>query len=107
MGLISAKGMLLVSLISFSLSALVGIPLIIKAGNTVLWLGITGAVSGFFYTAPPFRFASRKGFGELLVGLNFGPLMVAGSALVQTSELLPNISIRTTTIISSMLYLWI
>jgi len=89
MGLISAKGMLLVSLISFSLSALVGIPLIIKAGNTVLWLGITGAVSGFFYTAPPFRFASRKGFGELLVGLNFGPLMVAGSALVQTGELLP------------------
>ena len=38
-----------------------------------------------FYTAPPFRFASRKGMGELLIGLNFGPLMVAGSFLVQTS----------------------
>ena len=27
--------------------------------------------------------------GELLIGLNFGPLMVAGSALVQTGKLLP------------------
>jgi 1,4-dihydroxy-2-naphthoate octaprenyltransferase len=55
----------------------------------VLWLGLIGFVSGFFYTAPPFRFASRKGLGELLIGLNFGPLMVAGSALVQTGKILP------------------
>jgi 1,4-dihydroxy-2-naphthoate octaprenyltransferase len=90
MGLISAKGMLMVSLLSFSLSAIVGIPLIIKAGNLVLWLGIIGAISGFFYTAPPFRFASRRGLGELLIGINFGPLMVVGSALVQTGQILPD-----------------
>ena len=88
MGIISAKGMLMVSLLSFSLSAIVGIPLIIKAGNLVLWLGIIGAVSGFFYTAPPFRIASRRGLGELLIGINFGPLMVVGSALVQTGQIL-------------------
>ena len=79
MGLISAKGMLTVSLVSFALSAVVGVPLIQKAGMDILWLGLIGFVSGFFYTAPPFRFASRKGLGELLIGLNFGPLMVAGS----------------------------
>ena len=89
MGLISAKGMLTVSLISFALSALVGVPLIQKAGMDVLWLGLIGFVSGFFYTAPPFRFASRKGLGELLIGLNFGPLMVVGSALIQTGIILP------------------
>ncbi|MFQ5917919.1 MAG: 1,4-dihydroxy-2-naphthoate octaprenyltransferase [Candidatus Binatia bacterium] len=89
MGLISAKGMLRVSLISFVLGALVAIPLIIKAGLPVLYLGIVGAVSGFFYTAPPFRFCARKGLGELLVALNFGPLMVAGSTLVQTGRLEP------------------
>jgi len=89
MGLISAKGMLKVAIISFALSALVGIPLIQKAGMPVLWLGLIGFFSGLFYTAPPFRFASRKGLGELLIGLNFGPLMVAGSALVQTGKLLP------------------
>ena len=89
MGLISAKGMLTVSLVSFALSAVVGVPLIQKAGMDILWLGLIGFVSGFFYTAPPFRFASRKGLGELLIGLNFGPLMVAGSALVQTGKILP------------------
>ncbi len=89
MGLISAKGMLTVSLVAFLLSAVVGVPLIQKAGVDVLWLGLIGFVSGFFYTAPPFRFASRKGLGELLIGLNFGPLMVAGSALVQTGQILP------------------
>ena len=90
MGLISAKGMLTVSLVVFALSAVVGVPLIQKAGSmNVLWLGLIGFISGFFYTAPPFRFASRKGLGELLIGLNFGPLMVAGSALVQTGKILP------------------
>ncbi|MEC8984019.1 MAG: UbiA family prenyltransferase, partial [Candidatus Neomarinimicrobiota bacterium] len=89
MGLISSKGMLIVSLVAFALSAVVGIPLIIKAGYPVLWLGLIGFISGFFYTAPPVRFASRKGLGELLIGLNFGPLMVVGSALVQTGKILP------------------
>tara|TARA_Y100001970_G_scaffold291898_1_gene430917 strand:+ start:425 stop:1705 length:1281 start_codon:yes stop_codon:yes gene_type:complete len=84
MGLISAKGMLNLSIITFALSALIGIPLIMKAGINILYLGFIGFLSGFFYTAPPFRFASRKGMGEILIGLNFGPLMVAGSYLVQT-----------------------
>ena len=85
MGLISSKGMLYLSIITFALGGLIGIPLIIKTGINILYLGFIGFLSGFFYTAPPFRFASRKGIGELLIGLNFGPLMVVGSFLVQTS----------------------
>ena len=89
MGLITPKGMLKVAIITFALSAIVGIPLIQKAGMSILWLGLIGFLSGLFYTAPPFRFSSRSGLGELIIGLNFGPLMVAGSALVQTGILLP------------------
>ena len=89
MGLISPKGILTVAIIAFTLSAVVGIPLIIKSGLSILWLGLIGFFSGLFYTAPPFKFSSRKGMGKLLIGLNFGPLMVAGSALVQTGQLLP------------------
>lgn len=89
MGLITPKGMLSVAVITFGLSAVVGIPLIMKAGVQVLWLGLIGFFSGLFYTAPPFKFSSRKGLGELLIGLNFGPLMVAGSSLVQTGKLIP------------------
>ena len=84
MGLISAKGMLNLAIITFAIGGLIGIPLIIRAGLNILYLGVIGFLSGFFYTAPPFRFASRKGMGELLIGLNFVPLMVAGSFLVQT-----------------------
>ena len=89
MGLISPKGILVVAIVTFSLSAIIGVPLIMKSGLPILWLGLVGFFSGLFYTAPPFRFSSRKGMGELLIGLNFGPLMVAGSALVQTGQLLP------------------
>ena len=79
----------MLSIVTFALSAIVGVPLIIKSGLPILWLGLIGFFSGLFYTAPPFKFSSRKGMGELLIGLNFGPLMVAGSALVQTGQLLP------------------
>ena len=86
MGLITPEGMLNTAIVTFTLSAIVGIPLIYKGGINILYLGIIGFLSGLFYTAPPFRFASRKGLGELLIGLNFGPLMVVGSFLVQCSE---------------------
>ena len=89
MGLITPTGVRNLTIIVFALSILVGIPLIQKAGMQVLWLGLIGFLSGLFYTAPPFRFSSRKGLGELLIGLNFGPLMVAGSTLIQTGQLLP------------------
>ena len=89
MGLISSKGILILAIVTFAFSAIVGIPLIMKSGLSILWLGLIGFFSGLFYTAPPFKFSSRKGVGELLIGLNFGPLMVAGSALVQTGQLLP------------------
>ena len=89
MGLISPEGVRNLTIGVFGLSVLVGIPLIQKAGMPVLWLGLIGFLSGLFYTAPPFRFASRKGLGELLIGLNFGPLMVAGSTLIQTGQLVP------------------
>lgn len=89
MGLITPKGMLSLAIITFALSAVVGIPLILKSGLPILWLGLTGFLSGLFYTAPPFKFSSRRGMGEFLIGLNFGPLMVAGSTLVQTGKLVP------------------
>ena len=89
MGLITPKGMLTLAIVTFALSAAVGIPLILRSGMPILWLGLIGFFSGLFYTAPPFKFSSRKGMGEFLIGLNFGPLMVAGSTLVQTGKLIP------------------
>ena len=67
----------------FVLGGLIGLALTFTRGLWVLWLGIVGVFSGYFYTAPPFRLV-RTGVGELLIGLSFGPLMVLGSFYTQT-----------------------
>ncbi len=86
-GLISARGMLMVSVLAFVFSTLAAVPLLFRAGLPVLYLGLEGLVAGIFYTAPPLRFVAKRGLGEFLIGLNMGPLMVGGSTLIQTGTL--------------------
>ena len=83
LGLLTPLEVLSASLLCFVLGSFVGIYLFVVRGPLILILGLTGVVSGFFYTAPPFKLANR-GFGELVVGINFGLLMVLGSYYVQT-----------------------
>jgi 1,4-dihydroxy-2-naphthoate polyprenyltransferase len=63
-------------------STLIGLYSALTLTPDVLLFGLIGAFSAFFYTAPPLRLVARKGLGELFVGLNFGPLMVAGALTV-------------------------
>lgn len=84
--LLTPKEVFLESFICFSIASLIGLYLTYKCGTPVLWLGLIGVISGFFYIAPPFRFGHR-GIGELLVGLNFGVLMCLGTYYVQTQTL--------------------
>ena len=74
------------AIVLYALALLIGIFLIWKSGIWVLILGVFGALTGFFYTAPPLRFVHR-GIGEIFIGLNFGIFMVLGSYYVQTSQL--------------------
>ncbi len=69
-----------VALFFFGVAGVIGIVLSIVAGWGILLLGTVGVISGYFYVT---QFAKR-GVGELIVGLNFGPLMVLGSSYVQT-----------------------
>lgn len=85
-GIVPAQQILRVALLCFAVGGLIGLYLAWARGPMVLWLGLIGAFSGFFYTAPPFRLVST-GFGELLVGLNFGVLMTLGSYYVQAQAL--------------------
>jgi 1,4-dihydroxy-2-naphthoate octaprenyltransferase len=86
LGLLSPREVLTGSLVLFIIGGLLGMYLAFYRGFFVLILGIIGVFSGFFYTAPPFRFASR-GVGELFVGINFGVLMTLGAFYVQTQVL--------------------
>ncbi|MGB9595120.1 MAG: 1,4-dihydroxy-2-naphthoate octaprenyltransferase [Candidatus Poribacteria bacterium] len=89
-GLIAPKKVLYASLISLSIGSGIGLYLnYISGRNIILILGIIGLFLAFFYTANPFKIA-YKTFGELAVGIGFGPLIVMGSYYVQAQ----NLSIR-------------
>lgn len=79
LGLISEKKLLAVAWIALGIALLAGIPILLARGPVLLLFGLVGSLSAYYYTAPPLRLAARKGLGEVLVGLNFGPLMVAGT----------------------------
>ena len=49
---------------------------------SVVWFGLAGMAFAFFYHAPPFRL-SYRGLGEMAVAVSYGPLVTAGTYLVQ------------------------
>jgi 1,4-dihydroxy-2-naphthoate octaprenyltransferase len=84
-GLLTPREVIIGSLILLTAASIIGIYLTFIRGYFILLLGLIGIFSGFFYTAPPFRIA-HMGFGEFLIGLNFGILMTVGSYYVQTGS---------------------
>ncbi len=66
----------------------IGLFLVWSRGLPVFFLGLLGVLSGYFYSSPPLALNSR-GWGEFLVGLNFGVLAVLGGYYVQVQRLDP------------------
>ncbi|MFQ6136609.1 MAG: 1,4-dihydroxy-2-naphthoate octaprenyltransferase [Candidatus Hydrothermarchaeales archaeon] len=83
--LLTPRSVYAASMIFFGIGILVGFYLALKLGWILLLLGVIGLLSGYLYSAPPIYLASR-GIGELLVGLNFGPLVVLGTYYVQVQR---------------------
>lgn len=81
-GLLKDTHMLRVAGAFFASTALIGVYLTYACGWPVLILGLFGMASSIFYTTPPIRFGYR-GFGELGLLINFGPVIVMGSYFVQ------------------------
>jgi 1,4-dihydroxy-2-naphthoate octaprenyltransferase len=84
--IISQKGMFRTGVAAAALATVLGALLIWVRGWPILAFGAVGLGTAFFYTAPPLRLVARRGLGELFVGLNFGPLIVAGTAYTATGE---------------------
>ncbi len=87
LGLISEKALFRVAMVSLLIASGLGLALTIISGPWVLVFGVFGALSSYFYTAPPLRLAARRGLGELLIGLNFGPLVTAGTVYALTGSM--------------------
>lgn len=86
LGLISEKSLFRVASLSLLIASLLGLLLALRSGPLILVFGLVGALSSYFYTAPPLRLAARKGLGELFIGLNFGPLATAGAVYALTGS---------------------
>lgn len=67
---------------SFVLAALFGLALIALVGPAIILFGLAGMAIAYFYSAAPFKFASR-GLGDILVYLAMGFLMTWGAYYVQ------------------------
>ena len=85
-GLLKDSHMLRVAGVFFASTAIIGAYLTWTCGWPVLALGLFGMASSIFYTTPPVRFGYR-GFGELGLLVNFGPVIVLGSYYVQAQTL--------------------
>ena len=75
---------------AFALAACCGVYLVLQAGPAAQWplvaLIVFGALSAYFYTAPPFAFKNR-GFGDIQVMVSFALAMVFGAFYVQAHTL--------------------
>ncbi len=66
----------------YAAALVLGIVIALGREPAVLPLGLAGAALAFFYHVPPLRLAYR-GWGELAVGIAYGPGICAGTYLVQ------------------------
>jgi len=87
-GKLTLKENLVIGIITVAAGCLLGLLIIFLRDFNIIWFGLAGVFFALFYSLPPFKFAYR-GFGELVVGFTFGPLITCGTFLVQTGTLTP------------------
>ncbi len=87
-GLLSAEQIRAAGYFFFVLGGVSFAALSLVAGWWLWALAVFGFFSGWGYTARPVGLAYR-GWGELLIGLNFGPALVLTGYFVQTGQLKP------------------
>ena len=81
-GLLSRGEVWTIAGVGYAIAAACGLAIVFFREPRVLWLGVIGMALAFFYHAPPFKL-SYRGFGEIAVGLCYGPLIACGAYLVQ------------------------
>ncbi|GAP71457.1 1,4-dihydroxy-2-naphthoate octaprenyltransferase [Candidatus Symbiothrix dinenymphae] len=98
---------LLAACLTFGCIALcLGLVIFLYRGNTVFWIAAIAAVLGISYSGAPLRL-SYHGLGEVVIGIMFGPLAMAGvyySACGQLDGQLLFISIPVGLLVANIVY---
>ncbi|MDR1724704.1 MAG: prenyltransferase [Tannerella sp.] len=76
-GRATLQQLLAACLIVGGLALFFGIIILYFRGLTIFWIALTAAILGIEYSGAPLRL-SYRGLGELVIGLMFGPLSMAG-----------------------------
>lgn len=89
-GILTRNQVIVIAAVSYLVGMLVGLAIALYREPRVLWLGILGVGLAYLYHAPPLKL-SYRGFGELAVTLAYGPLICAGTYLVQRGTATPDV----------------
>jgi 1,4-dihydroxy-2-naphthoate octaprenyltransferase len=73
-------------ILALGFAFIVGLYLTLQTGWPVLLFCFLGFLGVYFYVGPPIRWAYR-GFGEIVIGLCYGPFMILGSYYIQTRKI--------------------
>ena len=85
-GLLPVRHVLLASALCYLAGIFIAIHLTLLIGWPILVFVAIGVFSSVFYTMPPIRYGYR-GFGELSLLVNFGPVICLGAFYVQTGAM--------------------
>ena len=85
-GLLSAGQVLSAAVLCYLIGITITVYLTVMIGWPILVFAAIGIFSSVFYTAPPVRYGYR-GFGELSLLINFGPVICLGAFYVQTRSI--------------------
>ena len=72
-----------IAMFFYAIAIIIGLIIVVFRDDRVLFLGLAGIALAWFYHSGPIRL-SYRGWGELAVGISYGPLVVLGTYLVQT-----------------------
>jgi len=74
-----------IAILLFIVAFCVAVYLTLTRSLWIMIFAIIGGLSAIFYLAPPIQL-SYRGFGEMIIFLNYGPFMTVGSYFLQTKK---------------------